>query len=367
MHGKTERSSAHCVPTNVVSVISRDTPFLKTTTMHATEFLAAKDPALPSSVLVMYGPERYFRHEIMHRIPGASGEDAELSLTRLSGDTAQIRDVMAELKTVSMFGDHRIVLIEDADDFVSANRIALEKYVVQPAKKSLLILDLKSFPKNTKLYKLVDQHGLSVECGDLLGTKLQKWLQKLAKDQYGKQLDSEAAALVIQLAGDGLNLLEQEIAKLASLVGNAASITSDDVPKVVGGWRTETTWAMLDAVRDGHPGKAIESLDKLLKSGEAPLKVFGGVTFTFRKFSEATERARTGTPLREAIAESGVFSSAIVQGESYLRRIGFERASRILQLLIETDSELKGGSKIDPAIQLERLFVRLAGEVTVSK
>lgn len=333
--------------------------------MHATEFLAAKDPSLPSSVLVMYGLERYFRHEILHRIPGAGGEEAELSLTRLNGDTARIRDVMAELKTVSMFGEQRIVLIEDADDFISANRAALEKYVVHPAKKSLLILDVRSWPKNTKLFKLVDQQGLALECGELTGVKLQKWLQKLAKDQYGKQLDGEAAALTIQLAGDGLNLLEQEIAKLASLVGNAAMITRDDVPKVVGGWRTETTWAMLEAVRDGHPGKAIESLDKLLKSGEAPQKVLGGVTFTFRKFAEATERARTGTPLREAIAAAGVFSNAIIQGEAYLRRIGFERASRILQLLIEADSEMKGGSRVDPAVQLERLFVRLAGEVSI--
>lgn len=333
--------------------------------MHATEFLSAKEPALPSSVLVLYGPERYFRQEIIHRIPGCSGDDAELSLTRLNGDKAEIRDVMAELKTVSMFGDQRIVLIEDADDFVSTHRAALEKYVIQPAKGSMLILDVKSWPKNTKLFKLVDQHGLSLECGELTGVKLQKWLQKIAKDQYGKQLDTESAALIIQLAGDGLNLLQQEVAKLASLVGDVAMINREDVTKVVGGWRTETTWAMLDAVRDGHPGKAIEALDKLLKSGEAPQKVLGGVTFTFRKFAEATERARTGTPLREAIAAAGVFSNAIGHGEAYLRRIGFERASRILQLLVEADSEMKGGSRVDPAILLERLFVRLAGEVSV--
>ena len=334
--------------------------------MHATEFLSAKSPALPASVLVMYGPERYFRQEILHRIPGGSGDEADLSLTRLTGDKAEIRDVMAELKTVSMFGDQRMVLIEDADEFVSKHRAVLEKYVTQPAKGSLLILDVKSWPKNTKLFKLVDQHAMALECGELTGANLQKWLQKIAKEEHGKQLDRESAALIIALAGDGLNLLQQEVAKLAALVGDNDTITREDVPKVVGGWRTETTWVMLDALRDGHPGHAIDALDKLLKSGEAPQKILGGVTFVFRKFGEATERARTGTPLREAIAAAGVFSNAISQAEAYLRRIGFERASRILQLLIEADSEMKGGSRVDPAILLERLFVRLAGEVTVA-
>ncbi len=160
-------------------------------------------------------------------------------------------------------------------------------------------------------------------------------------------------------------MLQQEVAKLASFAGDAPSILREDVPKVVGGWRTETTWVMLDAVRDGNPAAAIEALEKLLKSGEAPQKILGGVTFTFRKFAEATERARTGTSLKDAIAAAGIFSNAVGHAETYLRRIGFERASRILQLLIEADSQMKGGSRVDPAILLERLFVRLAGDVSV--
>lgn len=332
--------------------------------MHAVDFLSKQQPELPGHVLVLYGAERFFRHEILHRIPGASGEDAELSVTRVNGQNAEFRDVMADLKTVSMFGDQRIVLIEEAEEFVSEHRAALEKYVVHPAKGSLLILDVKSWPKNTKLFKLVDQHGLAVECSELTGARLQRWLQKLAKDEYGKTLEAEAAALTVELAGDGLTLLQQEVAKLAAFVGNASTISREDVPKVVGGWRTETTWHMLDSVRDGHPAKAIEALDKLLKAGDSPQKILGGVVFTFRKFAEATERARTGTPLREALAVSGVFANAIAPAEAYLRRIGFERASRILQLLVEADHEMKGGSRVEPGILLERLFVRLSGEIS---
>ena len=328
----------------------------------ATEFLSSKNPPAPHGVLVMYGPERFFRGEILHLLPGVSGEEAESAITRLNGEHAEIREVMSELKTVSMFGDQRIVLIEDADDFVTANRPVLEKYTASPAKGSLLILDVKSFPKTTKLYKLVDQHGLAVECAELTGANLLKWLQRVAKEQYGKDLDRDSATLIVQLAGDGLGMLLQEVAKLASLVGEVAEITRDDVVKVVGGWRTETTWVMLDAVRDGNLNKALEALNKLMMAGEAPQKILGGVTFTFRKLAEATERARAGAPLREAISVSGIFPAAIAPSETYLRRIGFERASRILQMLIEADTEMKGGSRVDPRLLLERLFVRLAGE-----
>jgi DNA polymerase III subunit delta len=205
-----------------------------------------------------------------------------------------------------------------------------------------------------------------VECNELTGSALIKWLQKLARDEHEKTLDRDSAALILQLAGEGLSLLQQEVAKLAALAGDAAQITREDVAKVVGGWRMETTWEMLDAVRDNHPGKALHALDKLLTAGEAPQKILGGVTYTFRKFAEATERARLGTPLREALVTAGVFSNAVDAGEGYLRRIRFDKASRILQLLVEADSEMKGGSRVDPRLLLERLFVRLAGETVAA-
>jgi DNA polymerase-3 subunit delta len=258
------------------------------------------------------------------------------------------------------------VVVEDADEFVSANRAALEKLVVSPPRGALLILDVKSWPKNTRLFKLVDKHGLALECRELSGAALTKWLQSHAQEQHGKTLDREAAMLIPQLAGDGLALLEQEIAKLAALVGDAPEITRDDVTRVVGGWRLETTWEMLDAVRDNRPAKALQALDKLLLAGEAPQKILGGVVYTFRKFADATERARQGGSLREALAAAGVFPQAIDAGEAYLRRIRFAKASRILALLIEADSDLKGGSRVDPRQLLERLFVRLSGETVAA-
>ncbi|MEY2726577.1 MAG: hypothetical protein RLZZ458_2444, partial [Planctomycetota bacterium] len=219
----------------------------------------------------------------------------------------------------------------------------------------------KAWKSTEKLYKLVEQHGLNIECKELSGVALYTWMQKLAKDEFGKKLDRESAQLIVNLAGEGLALLHSEIAKLASLVGDADTIAREDVTKVVGGWRMETTWVMLDAVRDGDPGRALENLEKLLNAGESPIKVLGGVAFSFRKFAEATELARQRVPLREALSKAGVFTPALGAGEAYLKRIGFERASRILPWLMEADMEMKGGSRVDPAMLLERLFVRLSG------
>lgn len=335
--------------------------------MHATQFLASdsEPPVVP--VLVLYGSERSLKVDVLQRIPGchSSEEDSddEVCFSRVAGDDTPLADVTDELLTISMFGDRRIVMVEDADGFVKANRPGLEKYAASPAKSSLLILDVKSWPKNTRLAKLLNKTGLAVECNALSGVALIKWLQNLAADRFGKTIDREAATLMVSLAGDSLGILQQEVAKLASLAGDADQITSEDVQQAVGDWRTQTTWVMLDAVRDGNLGEAISSLDSLIAAGEPAQKIMGGVTFVFRKFAEATELARQSRDLRGALTSAGVFPSAVSQGEAYLRRIGFDRATRMLQLLADADANLKGGSRVDAHRQLEQLLIRLGGSV----
>lgn len=328
--------------------------------IHATDFLSDNDAVPDVPVIALFGPERFLKLEMLNLLD-ASGDEEAASVTRVAGKDADLRSVTDELLTISMFGGRRVVLIEEADEFVSVNRSGLEKYVGAPSMRSLLLLDVKQWQKTTRLFKAVDKVGLNVECSQLSGAALVKWLISTAQKEHGKKIDRETAQLVVELAGDSLGLLQQELDKLVALVGDVEEITTDDVSRVVGGWRLQTTWAMLDAVRDGQVGTALEYLDRLLLAGDPPQKIMGGLVFTWRKFAEATEVARQSRDLAGAIRSAGIHGAAQGPAERYLKRIGFDRASRLLQELVRADANMKGGSRVEPRLQLEALFVRLAG------
>jgi DNA polymerase-3 subunit delta len=266
-----------------------------------------------------------------------------------------------ELATVSMFGDRRLVIVENADPFVTTYRSQLENYCDKPSKRSVLVLDIGSWKKNTRLAKRVDDMGLEIECSELSGARLTGWLTALASEQYGKQLTRDAAALIVELAGSGTGLLEQEIGKLASFVGDRDKIGVEDVRQLVGGWKAETTWTMLDAVRDGDTSIALNCLHKLMNAGEAGPKLLGGINYTFRKIADATEASRQGKPLPAALKDAGVFFRDIEKAERYLRRIKRPRAEKILARLVKADSDLKGGSPLSERLQMESLLMWLAG------
>jgi DNA polymerase-3 subunit delta len=222
---------------------------------------------------------------------------------------------------------------------------------------------VKTWRKTTRLAKRVDAAGLELDCSELAGAQLQRWLVEHAQAHYGKQLARDAATLMSELAGTGMGLLDQELAKLAAYVGERTRIGIDDVRALVGGWRAETTWKMTDAARDGHPSSALQALEKLLGAGEPAPKIMGGLNYVFRKYARATEIARRGTPLRAALAQAGVFPRDVDAAERYLRRIGRQRAEQIMGLLLHADSGVKGGSRLSERLQLELLLLRLCGAV----
>lgn len=331
--------------------------------MHASQFLTQPDKYETGPMVAIFGTERFLRQAarvaLRQKVLGSPDADP----TIFSGKTATLGDVLDELSMISMWGDRRLVIVEDADDFVSNNRAALEKFLDKPAKKSVLVLEVKTWAKTTRLAKAVDKIGLSLSCEELKGKDLFTWINHLIATKYEKKISRDASALLEQLVGNNLALLEQEIGKVASYVGDRQTIEQDDVRTLVGGWKVETTWKMLDELREGRVGHALELLDDLLASGEAPLKLLGGITFVFRKYIEAAEIARNGCSLNDALKQAKVFPRDIAPTARFMRRIGRPNAEKILTRIMQADGEMKGRSTVASEIRIERLLVELSGAI----
>lgn len=335
--------------------------------MNATQFLRDATAASPGALVVLHGAELHLKQSSLKALRGmilGAGQDDAIGESRFDGKNLEWWTVRDELLTVSMFTARRLVVVEDAEEFVSKFRAALEEYVEAPAKKSVLVLDMKSWRKNTRLAKKLESMGLELDCGELKGTQLTGWLIDEAKTRYARQLTRDAAAMMVELAGTGLTLLDQELQKLTSYVGDRERINVEDVRTLVGGWKAETTWNMINAIRDNHPDVALVCLDKLLVAGEPAPKILGGMSFVFKKIALATEISRGGTNLKVALKEAGVSQWDIEHVEHYLKRIRRPRAEKITERLALADYGLKGGSRLSDRLQLEQLVLWLLGAVS---
>jgi DNA polymerase-3 subunit delta len=319
--------------------------------------LAGDDPFLKSQALSVI------------KIQITGGDEGEFAFHRWDGSEATPRDVFDELNTVGLFGSgSRLVMVTDADSFVTKYRSELESMIPQVRSGSALVLDVNAWPSNTRLYKLSLASGAIVKCTAPPEARLAGWVSKWGRARHGIVVDRQAADALVEIVGPNAGLLDQELSKLALVTPPESPVRESDVRDIVGGWRAKTAWSMLDAALDGQAAESLEQLDRLLMSGEHPVGILAQISSTLRRFSQAAlqiehaELVGERIQLRTALERAGVKPFVMARAEAQLRRLGRARALRLPQLLLDADLALKGTSSAPARARLtiEQLLVGLA-------
>lgn len=332
--------------------------------MNALEFLQTTPSIRP--IFAVHGDDTFLRRETLGVIARLAKtgdtDDDDMSVSRFPGSQARLSEVLDEVRTLPFLADRRVVIVEEADPFVTAHRKELESYAERPSSNGVLVLSVKSWPSNTKLAKLVEKVGLSVECKAPRESELPGWLGKLSKERWGVKLEADAGRLLVELIGPEVGLLAAEVDKLATYVGDQKSIRREDVARMVGSGRVEDLWKMLEAATLGQGGKALADLERLLLAGEHPVPILAGMSRSLLRLYHAGRLRLARRDLRDACKEAGIpaFPANIEKVGQQHSHLGPARVARLPSKLLQADLDLKGASTLPPRVVLERLLVELA-------
>jgi DNA polymerase-3 subunit delta len=313
-------------------------------------------------IYVLQGEEHFLRRQALAALRRLvlGPDDDGFNLSRHSGDKATYAAVKDELETLPFLGGRRLVVVEGADPFVTRERARLEQYFASPSGTGVLVLEVSAWPATTRLAKALSDKGL-IACKALSAQQLTAWCRQWASARHGKQLPPPAAQMLVDLAGPDMGLLDQELAKLAVYVGDAARIEPADVDALVGNNRTENTWAIFDLIGTGQVGAALTRLERLLEQGDEPLRLLGAFSSQLRRLVQAARLHAGGLPLSDALTQAGVHAGYPQRcAEQQIRHLGPRRLDRVYDWLLQTDVGLKTSHQLPARTLLERLVVQLA-------
>ncbi len=313
------------------------------------------------AVYVVHGEDPYLMQESLAAIARSVCPDGDsAAMERVPGSEASLADVLDRLFTLPFFSSRRLVVVDDADPFVSKHRGELEAYVEHPARTGVLVLQAKTWPANTRLAKAVEKLGLTIQATSPRESDLPSWLVRLAKTSGGVKLNVDAARLVVELVGPEPGILAGEIEKLIAYAGESRSITRDDVVKLVGAGRIETIWKILDAAAAGNSGEAIRELDLLLAAGEPATPMLAAMSANLMRLHHAGFLRGQRMSLGEACQAAGIPPFAVDKTRRQHAHLGPKRTDSLPALLLKADLDTKGGSLLEPRVILEILLARLA-------
>jgi DNA polymerase-3 subunit delta len=333
--------------------------------MHALEWLRESGRQSVRPVFAVFGDDPYLIRESIGAVARISvaGEEGDAAISRFPGAQTGLADVLDELFTLPFFSSRRLVVIEEADAFVSKYRSELERYVEGPSSSATLLIQSKQWLATTKLAKLVDKHGLAIECTALRDKdtgRLCDWLIQYARTRCEAQLDGAAAHALVELVGPEVGLLVAEVEKLAVYAGESRRIGRGDVVKMVEAGRVETIWKALDAATTGQGRPALEWLDTLLAAGEFPTQLLAAISASLLKIHHAGRLRAARLGLEEACRIAGIPNWAVEKTGKQHAHLGPRRVDRLPATLLRADLDLKGGSALEPRFLLELLLIGLA-------
>lgn len=328
--------------------------------MEALPFLASAKAKL-GPLYVVHGDEAFLKRQVIRalRQRALGDDDSDQAVSVHAGDKAVFAEVFDDVDTVPFFYPRRVVVVENADPFITKYRGELEKKLTHLPATGLLIVDVKTWASNTRLAKMID-NAASVVCKAPGSQHLSKWCSDWCASQYQKQLPADAARLLTELVDPEMGLLDQEMLKLSIYVGVRARIEFADVDTLVGNNRAADTFKIFDAVAAGNVKGAMAILERLFDHGEEPMRILGAFSFQLRRLAVVTRLNANGLSVGASLAQAGVQPYFAGAAEAQMRHLGRRRLDRLYDWLLQMNMDLRGGSQLPARTLFERFLLRLA-------
>ena len=327
----------------------------------------------PVPALLLLGDEPYLRDACRAQLIESYVPDAARTwaVSRYSAERGETQAALEQAQTLPMLAKLQVVFLEDAEAIEKLGEKARDEavehlvaYLDNPAPFTVLIIEAEKLDMRMQLGKKLADAVLVVEVG--LGERVEDriaaaiGLAKALAKERGIAFETSAAEDLAEFVSGDLMRLKTEVEKLTTHAAARKVIRREDVSSLVISEKTTTIWEVADLIASRQPRKALEFVERLLRDGEEPVMMVGGLAWMYRKLVEASE-LRGATNGWQAARSLGMRPEQAELAIRSARKIPKHRLLDGLRALQEADSRLKGGAQ-DPRATMEFLIWRLSGD-----
>jgi len=309
-----------------------------------------------------HGDEPYLIERGVKRLMGLTvpPDSRDFNLDIFYGKECRGDEIATAAQTLPMFAERRVVLVRRSSELPAPALDKLTEYVADPSPTTCLIFEGEKIDQRKKFFLEIKKKGNLVEFKRLYENQLAPFIREEAA-VYGKKVEPAALEMLVYLVGNNLQELAAEMEKVATFIGNRDTVKVADIREIVSDTKVDTVFELANALGEKETGKALRSLNTILRDGEAPLMVLAMLTRHFRQLWRVKELCEKKVPTQEISRATGInpyFIKGIVEQARNYRLSEFRG---IFERLFATDLALKtSGGK--PVNLMECLVMDICGK-----
>lgn len=315
----------------------------------------------PGPLYLVMGEEDLLRDSALAAIKRASlgNEGDDFNYELFYGDEASGTDIRNSVTAVPVFAARRLVVVKATEKLTARESEPLLDCLNNPVESTTLVFVTSKLDGRLKFSQALARAAMTVDCSPLREAQLPSWIAREA-ERVGLRLEDPAVHVLQESCGASLYGVRRELEKLASYVPSDRSVTAADVHMLRGMDPSASVFDMSFAIAEGQRGHALSILARNLEAGEAPLRILGSLAWQYRRLWKLKESLANGGREGEAARSLRMDPWKV---RAFLDRFSVPHLRKALQLFLETDGKLKGGSGGRPRMTLEQLLLKLCEDV----
>ena len=319
---------------------------------------------------LIWGNEPYLKQHYANLIAKKAVDEGMegFNLRRFDAENGNdIQELIDATDTLPMFSEHSCTVIKDypLDEMYSADKTRLESWLAEMPETTVAVfwqdteeINPKKQSKWKNVIELFDRHGATV-CLDKMDESSLVRTVTGGLNKRGAQIDRPTAFYLIDCVGDDLNLLLNEVEKLADYK-NGGTVTREDIDAVCIKSLEASIFDLSKALLSKNLARAMAILNKLLTEKERPEVIFGALCSNFIDMYRVKASILGGKDA-EYLKDAYNYKNTAFRLRNARRdaqRLSLEEIKGCLELLEKADMKLKLRTT-DEKIILEKLLTEL--------
>lgn len=280
-------------------------------------------------------------------------DDMNISRYDLNNDLTSL--VIEDAKTISLFGDKKIVIADNANMFTastSKDSELIEDYLknINEYTDLIFIVHSDKIDARKKITKAIKEKGKIIEFNDDLDAV--SLIRRLFKDYNIEYSDIK---LLIDRVGNNPLIITNEINKIKIYKGNDKNITSEDILNLTNKIIEIDVFKLIDYIVRKDKENALELYNEMLKVNEEPIKIIVILANQFRIMYQSKELLKKGYSEKDIASILKIHPYRVKLAIQNSRNYTSEMLLKYLNDLADIDIGIKTGT-INKDLALE-LFI----------
>jgi DNA polymerase-3 subunit delta len=222
------------------------------------EILSGLKKRIFKPVYFLAGEEPYYIDLIVSYIETSVLPEDEKAFNQIIvyGDDTNIPAIIDTSRRFPMMASHQVVIIKEAQGLKKIEDLAI--YLENPLASTILVFSYKykTLDKRTKLYKLLDSHGVYFESAKVRDYLIPGWIERYLMTK-GIKTDPSASAMLTEYLGTDLHKIVNELDKLIiTLPEGKPVITTALIEKNIGISKDYNNFELMKAIGEKNILKA---------------------------------------------------------------------------------------------------------------